>query len=84
MSRFAFHGENKLHGWGQTPTADNTIGSLCALSTSADAVVPGQVAEGARSNWELGQIKVFDGGADQDADTAGDNTLFMDEGIFVP
>lgn len=65
-------------------TSDTTIGSLCAISTTADAVVPGQVTENARSNWELGQVKVFDGGSDQDADTTADNTPFMDQGIFVP
>jgi hypothetical protein len=65
-------------------TADETIGSLCEVSTTADAVVPGQVKENMRSNWELGQVKVFDGGTDSDADTALDNTLFMDQGIFVP
>jgi Tol biopolymer transport system component len=65
-------------------TSDTTIGSLCAISTTADAVVPGQVTENARSNWELGQIEVYDGGSDQDADTTADNTLFMDEGVFVP
>jgi WD40-like Beta Propeller Repeat len=65
-------------------TSDTTVGSTCAISTTADAVVPGQVAENARSNWELGQIKVYDGGSDSDADTTADNTLFMDQGIFVP
>jgi TolB protein len=65
-------------------TADDTIGSLCALSTTADAIVAGQVKEEMRSNWELGQVQVYDGGADADADTTSDNTLFMDEGIFVP
>jgi TolB protein len=67
------------------PTAaDTTVGSTCAISTTADAVVLGQVAENARSNWELGQIRVYDGGSDSDAHTTADNTLFMDEGIFVP
>ena len=65
-------------------TGDPTIGSTCAISTTADAIVPGQVTENGRSNWELGQIKVYDGGSDSDADTTADNTLFMDEGIFVP
>jgi hypothetical protein len=64
--------------------ADTTVGSTCAISTTADALVPGQVAENARSNWELGQIQIFDGGSDSDADTTADNTLFMDQGIFVP
>jgi hypothetical protein len=46
--------------------------------------VPGAVVEGGRSIWELGQVQVFDGGADGLASTAGDNTLFEREGIFVP
>jgi hypothetical protein len=45
---------------------------------------PGQVKEEKRSNWQLGQVQVFDGGADGDGDTVSDNTLFMDEGVFVP
>jgi Tol biopolymer transport system component len=65
-------------------TADDTIGSLCALSTTADAIVAGQVKEEMRSNWELGQVQVYDGGADADASTLSDNTLFMDQGVFVP
>jgi Tol biopolymer transport system component len=65
-------------------TADTTVGSTCSISTTADAILPGQVTENARSNWELGQIQVYDGGSDSDADTTADNTLFMDEGIFVP
>jgi hypothetical protein len=65
------------------PTEDSSIGSLCSLQTTADTLVPGQVKEEVRSNWQLGQVQVYDGGADGDADTTG-NTLFMSEGIFVP
>ena len=46
--------------------------------------MPGTVTEGKRAVWELGQVQVDDGGADGDADTAGDNTLFMVQGVFVP
>jgi len=67
-----------------TPTADTDIGSICNLDTSVDALVPGAVKEGERSIWALGQIGVYDGGADADPSTTGDNTLFMDQGIFVP
>jgi hypothetical protein len=42
------------------------------------------VIEAKRSVWELGQVRVDDGGADSDADTTGDNTLFMVQGLFVP
>ena len=48
------------------------------------AIIPGQVPAGARMNSELGQVQVYDGGSDPDADTTADNTLFMDQGIFVP
>ena len=43
----------------------------------------GVVREGRRSIWEIGQVQVFDGGADGDADTA-DNTLFAVQGTFTP
>ena len=33
---------------------------------------------------ELGQVQVNDGGADNDADTAGDNTPFAVQGVFAP
>ena len=66
-----------------TPTADTTIGSLCSIATTANTLVPGQVKEEKRSNWQLGQVQVFDGGADGDADTT-PNTLFAVQGIFVP
>jgi Tol biopolymer transport system component len=67
-----------------TPTADTTIGSDCAAATTANAVIPGLVKGGLRSIWQLGQVKVFDGGADSYAATTADNTLFADEGIFAP
>jgi len=45
--------------------------------------VPGAVAEGKRSNWQLSQVQVFDGGP---SGTAGDSgaTLFETQGLFVP
>jgi hypothetical protein len=66
------------------PTADTTVGSTCAIDTTVEAIVPNAVKEGRRSVWELGQVKVYDGGSDGAAGTLGDNTLFMDEGLFVP
>jgi hypothetical protein len=41
------------------------------------------VQEGRRAIWELGQGRVFDGGADGDPAT-NDNTLFAVGGVFVP
>ena len=67
-----------------TATADANQGATCTRVTSVDALFPGGVVEGKRAVWELGQVQVDDGGADGDADTAADNTLFMKQGIFVP
>ena len=64
------------------PTAD-TSGSTCSATTTADALIPGSVVEGQRSVWQLGQVDVYDGGADGDPTTPG-NTLFATQGVFVP
>ena len=58
-------------------------GGPCSVSTSQDAVLPGSVSERKRGIWELGRMRVFDGGSDGDADT-GPNTLFAVQGVFVP
>jgi hypothetical protein len=60
------------------------IGSTCSLSTTVNALIPGLVVAGARSNWEFGQVRLYDGGSDGDGDTQGDNTLFAAQGLFVP
>jgi TolB protein len=65
-------------------TADTAVGGTCALTTTSDTLVPGMAKEGRRSIWGLGQVRLDDGGADSDADTPGDNTPFMKQGIFVP
>jgi phosphatidylinositol-3-phosphatase len=65
-------------------TTDTTVGSTCLLATTFDTLVPGSVKEGMQSIWELSPVQVYDGGSDGDGDTTGDNTLFMNEGIFVP
>ncbi len=65
-------------------TADATIGATCTATTSMDALVPGAIKEGKRSVWELGQVRVDDGGADGDPTTTADNTLFETQGVFVP
>jgi hypothetical protein len=33
---------------------------------------------------ELGQVRVYDSGADGNPDTAADNQLFVTQGVFVP
>jgi hypothetical protein len=32
----------------------------------------------------LDNVRILDGGPDGDADTAGDNTVFLRPGVFVP
>jgi hypothetical protein len=66
-----------------TATTATTVGSTCSVSTTADAVTPGLMVENKRTILEVGQVKVFDGGADGLAATPG-NTLFASEGVFVP
>ena len=65
------------------PALDLAAGAVCSVSTTLDAVLPGVVAERARSVWELGQVEVLDGGPDGDVDTPG-NAVFARQGIFIP
>jgi WD40-like Beta Propeller Repeat len=65
-------------------TASTTVGGRCALSSSFNALMPGSVVELKRAIWKLGAIQVFDGGPDGLASTGADNTLFLDQGVFVP
>jgi hypothetical protein len=67
-----------------SPTAVTTRGADCILATTADSLVPGMVKEGARAIWQFDQVRVYDGGADFDADTPADNRLFFVQGVFVP
>jgi hypothetical protein len=60
------------------------IGGNCTQITTLDAYFGGVIKEGRRAIWQLGQTKVYDGGADGDASTQGDDTLFMTQGVFVP
>jgi hypothetical protein len=59
-------------------------GATCNLTTTYDAIYPGIVVEGKRAIWALDKVQVQDGGADDDANTVGDNKLFMAQGVFVP
>jgi hypothetical protein len=59
-------------------------GSNCSLSTTVNALIPGLLKDTGRTIWQLGRMRVFDGGPDGDGDTLGDNTPFMTQGLFVP
>jgi WD40-like Beta Propeller Repeat len=69
---------------GCSATSSTATGAVCAVYTSANAVVPGSVQDDKRAIWQMDQVRVLDGGADGDADTAGDNRLFATQGVFVP
>ncbi len=65
-------------------TGDTSVGASCSLSSTFNAVVPGSVVDGKRAIWELGKVEVYDAGADGQAATTNDNTLFERQGIFIP
>jgi hypothetical protein len=64
-------------------TGATTVGSTCSVTTTADALAAGTVKENRRSIWQLGQVRVYDGGPDGVASTQ-DNTLFAVQGVFAP
>jgi hypothetical protein len=64
-------------------TADLNIGSACHVATTADSVLPGSILEVKRTIIAMGQVRVFDGGSDGLASTAG-NSLFAVQGLFAP
>ena len=64
-------------------TASTTTGGACSVATSLDALVPGTVNGGNRSNWQLGEVTVSDGGSDGQASTT-PNTVLARQGVFVP
>ena len=66
------------------PTAEPLDKSFCSLNTTLDSVMPGAAGEGTRAVWGLDQVKVYDGGPDEDADTTAGNSLFAVQGVFVP
>ncbi|PWU18332.1 MAG: hypothetical protein C5B48_14825 [Candidatus Rokuibacteriota bacterium] len=66
-----------------TTTASTTVGSTCSVNTTFNAVTPGAIIASQRAIWQMGQVKVFDGGPDGIAST-GPNTLFAIQGVFIP
>jgi hypothetical protein len=65
-------------------TASTSIGSTCTMYTSYNAFHPGLIKDGKRLNEEIDDFNVYDGGADGDANTLGDNTVFLRPGVFIP
>jgi len=64
-------------------TAATNVGGTCGITTTLDTVFAGTIKEGRRAIWDVGQIRLFDGGPDEIGNTFG-NTLFAVQGLFVP
>jgi hypothetical protein len=64
-------------------TASTAVGGHCAATTSFDAILPNSIREGKRAVWEVGQVRVQDGGSDGQMETL-PNTLFAVQGVFAP
>ncbi len=72
-----------------TPTAE---GGSCDTTTTVNSLLPGAIVEGKRAILEIGQMRVYDPGANGTGfDTGcpptcgdGDETVFMRQGLFVP
>jgi hypothetical protein len=67
-----------------TATSDPDIGSTCARQVGYIEEFGIAIQDGLRTLWEYRPLQVWDGGADGDSSTAGDNTLFAVQGLFVP
>jgi hypothetical protein len=60
------------------------LGSNCMSGTTLNALFPGATTEVNRAIGELGQVRIYDSGADGNPDTTADNQLFVTQGVFVP
>jgi hypothetical protein len=69
-----------------TTTTSTAVGSTCSTTTTLNAAVGSSaITSGSRAIWQsTGQAKLYDAGADANAGTTGDNTLFAANGLFFP
>jgi hypothetical protein len=68
-----------------TATTSTAVGGTCAVTTTANAVLPGvPVKDGKRANVEINQLQITDGGSDGVIGTPTGNTLAFVQGIFIP
>jgi hypothetical protein len=65
-------------------TSSTLDGATCSVTTAAGSLVPGLTGSGARAVYGLDQVRVYDGGPDEDAETTAGNSLFAVQGVFVP
>jgi hypothetical protein len=64
-------------------TSDSSVGSTCSVNTTADAIVPGTIAEGKKTVIGLFRVQIDDAGPDNVRDNA-DDSLFAQQGYYVP
>jgi hypothetical protein len=70
---------------GCVATASTAVGGTCAVTTTANTVVPGTpVKDGKRANIEVQQLQITDGGPDGVMGTPTGNDLAFVQGIFIP
>ena len=76
-----------------TATPSDPAGGTCAITTSADTLVPGFAHEGARAVVSAFSVNVLDAGADGDVGPpsacpptcgTGDEAVFLRQGAFTP
>jgi len=64
-------------------TADTSTGGVCSFTTGPCMIPEGCSNAGRRTVIEFGRLFVSDGGSDGQTSTP-DNTLFVDQGLFIP
>jgi hypothetical protein len=70
-----------------TPNGSTTAapGSSCGLNTSVNSIVPGGVVNGKRADIEVGQIEIYDAGANGTSEfPAGDDKIVARQGLTAP
>ena len=65
-----------------TPT-QATVGSICQVNTSVNALAPGAMRTGDATSWQVGQLAVTDAGPDGTRGNGDDQALAV-QGIFIP
>jgi hypothetical protein len=65
-------------------TASTAAGSTCNMATSMNAFIPGVIKDTKRTQYEVDDLRIYDGGADGNGDTTADNTVFLRPGVFIP
>jgi len=60
------------------------LGANCMAGITLNTLIPGAVTNVNRAIWEVGQVRIYDAGADGNEGTSADNQLFVTQGVFVP